>query len=98
MAKEIVWSKNALSDRFRIYKYWEFHNKSDGYSKKIETLFQSTANLLSTFPELGIRTTKEGIQVKVVKTFKIFYSVEIDRIQILRVWDARQNPETLKLI
>lgn len=97
MAKKVVWTLQSVQDRVNIYQFWLIHNKSETYSKKLEELFLITANLLAVYPELGTNTTKEGVRVKVIKTFKLFYSITPDSIEILRVWDSRQDPETLKV-
>jgi plasmid stabilization system protein ParE len=97
MVKEIIWSETSIKDRFEIYTFWAEHNKSDTYSKKLETLFNQTAQLLSNFPEIGLSTDFKSTKIKIVSQFKIFYLIKKDSIIILRIWDARQNPKKFKL-
>ncbi|WP_331971352.1 type II toxin-antitoxin system RelE/ParE family toxin [Ohtaekwangia sp.] len=97
MAKEIVWTESSIKDRFRIYKFWLQHNKSDTFSEKLEKLFNESARLLALFPEMGTPTDIADVRVKVIRSYKIFYQVRIDSIEIIRVWDSRQNPEDLSL-
>ena len=80
-----------------IYHFWIDHNKSDSYSKKLETLFNEAARLISEFPEIGIETDYPNLRVKVINRYKLFYLNEADKIQIIRVWDSRQNPIALKI-
>ena len=75
MAKEIVWTLRSIQDRIEIYQYWQKHNHSDSYSNKLESLFNITANLVSKYPEIGVRTNHESIRIKVIKSYKFFYRV-----------------------
>lgn len=97
MAKEIVWTWTAIQDRRRIYQYWTQKNKSDLFSEKLEGLFNEAATLLSEFSEIGTKTDFQDIRVKVIRNYKVFYHILPDKIQIIRVWDSRQNPENLEL-
>ena len=97
MAKKIIWTLRSIQDRIQIYQYWQEHNRSDSYSNKLESLFNTTANLISKYPEIDTTTNFHNVRIKVVKSYKIFYRVLNDRIEILRAWDSRQKPEELKL-
>lgn len=97
MARKIEWTKTSVQDRFEIYQFWVRKNKSDSYSKKIEKLFNEAAKLISEFPEIGIETDFPGLRVKVVRSYKLFYSQQSDTIRIIRIWDTRQNPQNLEL-
>ncbi len=97
MAKKIVWTQTAIQDRLRIYQYWIEKNKSNLFSEKLERLFNESAILLSEFPEIGTQTDFQNVRVKVIRDYKLFYQFTPDSIQIIRVWDSRQNPDNLKL-
>jgi plasmid stabilization system protein ParE len=97
MAKEVVWTETSLKDRFFIYHFWFTHNHSNTYSEKLELLFAASARLLTKFPHVGTKTNIDGVRIKVVRSFKILYQDTPDKILILRIWDSRQDPETLKL-
>ena len=97
MAKKIEWTQTSIEDRFRIYNFWIDNNRSDSYSEKLEILFNEAAKLISEFPEIGTETDYPDLRVKVVRSYKIFYISEVDKILIIRVWDSRQNPSDLKL-
>jgi toxin YoeB len=97
MAKKIEWTQTSIEDRFRIYNFWIDNNRSDSYSEKLEILFNEAAKLISEFPEIGTETDYPNLRVKVVRSYKIFYISEVDKILIIRVWDSRQNPSDLKL-
>ncbi len=97
MARKIEWTKTSISDRFKIYKFWIEKNRSDSYSKKLETLFNEAAKLISEFPKIGTETDFPGLRVKIVKSYKLFYTDDSETIRIIRIWDTRQNPQNLEV-
>ena len=97
MAKKIRWTTQSIIDRTNIYKYWLERNQSDSYPKKLELLFEKSAELIVNFPNIGIQTDYRNVFSKVVKEYKIFYRIESDEIQIIRVWDTRQNPDKTRM-
>ena len=97
MAKEIRWTTRSIVDRTNIYKYWLERNQSNAYPEKLEQLFEKSAEIISNFPKIGILTDYRNVYSKVVKDYKIFYRIETHEIQILRVWDTRQRPDSAGL-
>jgi toxin YoeB len=97
MAKKIEWTETAIHDRFRIYYYWLQRNKSDSYSKKLEIIFKEASILISEFPEIGKQTDLPNLRFKIIKDYKLFYISNPDSIQIIRIWDTRQDPDNLEL-
>lgn len=95
MAKKVKWTTKSIIDRTNIYKYWLERNQSNIYPDKLEQLFEKSANLISEYPYIGIRTDYCETYSKVVQYYKIFYRVNVDEIQILRVWDSRQDPDNI---
>ena len=97
MAKKIRWTTRSITDRTNIYKYWLERNQSDSYPEKLEQLFEKSAEIISNFPNIGTRTDYRNVYSKVVRDYKIFYRIEPEEIQILRVWDTRQHPNSAGL-
>lgn len=97
MAKRIRWTSRSIRDRTEIYKYWLKRNRSDVYPEKLERLFEKSAELISRFPNVGIKTNYRNVYSKVVKDYKLFYRIDSDEIQILRVWDTRQHEDSTVL-
>lgn len=60
-------------------------------------LFNETAKLIAEYPEIGPVTDYKGIRVKIAGNHKLFYKLSAHQIEILRVWDTRQNPAQLGL-
>src|SRR5258706_6533865 len=97
MAKEIVWTETAVRDRLRIYQFWLSHNQSQIYSDKLEKLFNESAKLIAEFPEIGANTDSKDVRVKVVGNYKLFYKSGEGQIEIIRIWDTRQNPADIDI-
>ena len=96
MAKKVRWTTRSITDRTNIYRYWLERNQSDSYPEKLEQLFEKSAELISNFPNIGTQTDYRNVYSKVVRDYKIFYRIEPNEIQILRVWDTRQHPDSTK--
>lgn len=61
MAKQIIWSRLAHTDRLHILEYWIKRNRSATYSKRLNQIFEHTAALIGKYPKLGKQTEIEGI-------------------------------------
>jgi plasmid stabilization system protein ParE len=97
MAKKIRWTTRSIIDRTNIYKYWLKRNQSNVYSEKLEQLFEKSAEIISNFPNIGTRTNYRNVYSKIVREYKVFYRIDSDEIQILRVWNTRQHPDSTRL-
>jgi toxin YoeB len=98
MAKQIIWSELAHQDRIKILEYWIERTKSNNYSKQLNKLFEHTADLISKYPSLGKSTELENIRYKIVRDYYFTYRESNSRIEILTIWDSRQDPETFDRI
>jgi len=98
MVKQIIWSILAQEDRKSILEYWINRNKSKVYSKKLNRLFEETAELLSKHPKIGKKTTHKDIRIKIVKDYYLTYRETDTSIEILTIWDCRQDPEKFERI
>jgi len=92
MVKQIIWSNLAQNDRKSILQYWINRNKSNLYSIKLNQIFVDTVELLSKHPQIGKRTEFENIRIKIVKSYFITYRETETTIEILTIWDTRQDP------
>lgn len=97
MAKQIVWSLRAQSDRKEILDYWRRRNKSSTYSRKLNQVLKETVEIIRDFPQIGTLTDTDDVRVKIVKDYQIFYEVTESKLTILTIWDSRQNPAKLKI-
>jgi len=92
MAKRITWSEQAHLDRQEILQYWTKRNQSKTYSIKLNKLFKEAVRILAKYPGIGKPTDLIGVRGKIVRDYIIFYQVEKDVLQILTIWDTRQDP------
>ncbi|MCK5055456.1 MAG: type II toxin-antitoxin system RelE/ParE family toxin [Candidatus Aminicenantes bacterium] len=97
MAKQVKWSKAAVTDRIEILDYWFLETGNKKYSKKLDKAFRETISLLSKFPEMGRVLEGREERYFVKENYRIFYLIKNDSIEILRIWDSRRNPEDLNI-
>lgn len=95
MAKEIIWSSKALRDRAAISDYWRERNQSSAYSIELDNKFIKIVELISKNPKIGKRTDRDA-RLKIAGDYHVIYRETHTSIDILRIWDARQDPEKLK--
>lgn len=95
--KEIKWTLNAIHDKIDILDYWIDRNKSKTYSEKLDKLFDKSLESLSTHPEQGKKTNYKDIRIKIVRHYLIYYLIQEQVIEIIRIWDARRDPKKLKV-
>ena len=95
MAKRLVWSPIAREIRKEILKYWIKRNKSKRYSKKLNILFEESAQQIDDFPYSGISISGKVYRGKLVKDYYLLYNIEDDSIEILFIWDTRKDPADL---
>jgi toxin YoeB len=96
MAKQIIWSLRAQKDKKEIFKYWAERNKSHRYSQKLNQLFKEAIQLLREHPYIGRSTDDNSIRIKIVKDYLLIYEVTETSINILSIWDGRQDPSKLE--
>ena len=98
MVKRIIWSRSAHLDRFQILEYWIDRNKSNIYSKKLNKIFEDTADLISKHPKMGKETDVPNVRIKIVKDYLLTYRETETTIEILIIWDSRQDPPKFERI
>jgi len=45
-----------------------------------------------------VQTDTENIRTLIHGDYEVFYEIKIKSIEIITIWDSRQNPEKLKII
>jgi toxin YoeB len=98
MVKQIIWSRLAHNDRLNILDYWIKRNKSTAYSKRLNQIFENTAELISKHPKIGKQTEIQRVRFKIVKDYLFTYRETDETIEILTIWDSRQDPEKFERI
>jgi plasmid stabilization system protein ParE len=98
MVKQIIWTKLAQQNRKTILEYWTIHNKSTAFSKRLNRVFEDTIDLLSKHPKIGKKTEYPDIRVKIIKDYCLTYRETEFTLEILTIWDSRQDPEKFERI
>jgi len=96
MARRLVWTNRAQTDRKMILTYWNRRNQSAQYSKKLNALFKEAIHLITERPYIGKPTSTPNVRAKVVRDYLIFYEITQQHIVVLTIWDCRQNPKNLQ--
>jgi plasmid stabilization system protein ParE len=77
MAKEIIWSEQAISDRKNILTYWILRNHSKVYSIKLDQLFREAVKLISDYPFIGKATNIKNVRAKKVRDYFICIKIQV---------------------
>jgi plasmid stabilization system protein ParE len=93
MALQIVWTENGLEDYKQVVDYllqeWPIKVASE-----FVTNVDSRIETLSVFPEIGIASVKEPAVRSIILTRhnKLYYKISEHTLEILNIFDSRQNP------
>lgn len=93
MALQVIWTENALEDYKKVIDYllkeWPI-NVAERFIDNVENRLET----LSVFPNIGIRSLKE-INVRAIvltEHNKLYYRVTERCIEVLGIFDTRQDP------
>ena len=97
MALPVKWTEYAIEDFENVISYLL---REWGY-KVAEEFAENTHSRIeriSIYPEIGIESHKEPFVRSIVlsKQNKLYYRITIQSIEILNIFDTRQNPEKNK--
>lgn len=95
MARKVIWSLRALEEKEAIFTFWDEHNKSKTYSRKLNRLFKEAISMLKDHPHLGRKTNIDNVHIKIVRQYLIIYKIQVNDILIVRIWDGRRNPDEM---
>ena len=97
MALRVVWSAPAQSQRRAILGYWRKRNGNATYSRKLDMRFRSALRIIARNPRIGRPSSFDGVRVKTIGDYLLFYRFQEKTITIAALWDNRQDPKTLKI-
>lgn len=97
MVRKIVWSRNAVVDKFEILDYWIVRTGSKVYSCKLAKAVRETVTNLKRFPEIGRVYQNTELRFIVKYRYLIFNKIQETEVRILHIWDTRRNPEDLHI-
>lgn len=96
MVKRINWTENALKEKVEILRYWKNRNKSDLFSKKLNSSFTNAIKCVLTHPSLGRLTEDPEVKNIIVRDYLLYFIETEAAITIVHVWDGRRDPEKMK--
>lgn len=93
MAYEIVWTENAVLDYKTIVEYllYKWNEKVlDSFEKKLYHKLE----LIAQEPHIGINSSKfQNVKsVLITKHNRLYYRFLENKIEVLNIFDTRQNP------
>lgn len=97
---EIVWENQASEEFLAILEFWNNHNNSNLYSRKLFAEIKEAEELLEKNPEAGSETNFKKVKRLIIQdNFSLFYTVskKENYIYILSIWDNRRNPNLINL-
>jgi len=95
--REIIWFSRARLEMLEILEYYFKHNGTMTFSKKLNSTLRNRIRLLANQAEIGAHTDILNIRSLKEGNFSIFYEIKTESIEILTIWDNRQNPANLHI-
>jgi plasmid stabilization system protein ParE len=92
-------TKNAIEDLEKIYSFLE--QKNENAAVYIHNNILDEIERLKNFPQMAaiepilLDNTKVFRSLVVKKTHKVIYFIENETVNIVSIWDCRQNPDTM---
>ena len=83
MVRQIIWTERAQKERKEIFTFWNTHNKSSFYSRKLNELIKESLKLICKHPFIGKPTNEEHVRVKILKAYLIIYEIAPKEIVVL---------------
>jgi plasmid stabilization system protein ParE len=93
--RKIIWSHRAKKDLHEILEFYFKRNGTKTYSKKLYSTLHKSARILGKYSDIGIQTDIPQVRNLINGDYSIFYEVINEAIEIIAIWDNRQNPENL---
>lgn len=97
MAGKIIWTNRAKIELLDIYDYWNNRNKSKTFSIKLNSLIQEQLSLVLDFQDIGKQTDIEGVSVKIIQKYLVYYEVVSNNIYVLSIRHSKRNSKSLNL-
>lgn len=96
--RKIIWSARARLDLFEILDFYYKRNGTISYSRKLNATIRKAIRLLEKYADIGIQTDVNDVRNLITGDFGVFYEVKPNTIEIITIWDSRQNPNNLNIV
>jgi len=94
--RKIIWSPKAKLDLFELLDFYYKRNGTKTYSKKLNSRIRKSVNLLEKYSEIRISTDVQNVRNLINGDCCIFYEIGTNFIEIVTIWDSRQDPDNLQ--
>ena len=91
----VFWTKTAIRQRNVTFEYWNKRNRSNSYSKRLNSSIKARIKLLIINPEMGKITELTDTRAVSLGHYSILYKKKNSNLYITGFWDNRQNPKKL---
>ncbi|MEI7726902.1 MAG: type II toxin-antitoxin system RelE/ParE family toxin [Bacteroidota bacterium] len=95
--RKIRWSPRAKLDLIEILDFYFQRNGNKTYSVKINSVVRQSITLLEKKPFIGVQTDIPDVRNLIEGDYCIFNEIRSDAIEIITIWDNRQNPGFLNI-
>lgn len=86
------WTPEARNRWNEILRFYVKRNDSSTYSCRLRDRMNELIRSICENPEWGQQTVIPAVRWKLIEDFIVYYETKPDRILVLTVWDARQDP------
>lgn len=90
----VKWTNRASLKYYETLRFWNNHNKSTFYSKRIARETSEAINLIKSNPNIGrLLETQEGTvrRLLILRKFSIHYRIIDETIEIVAFWSNAQE-------
>ena len=95
--RRIIWSPRSEIDLLKIMEFYKKRNGNSLYSRSIYNRIRRALLILKGFPGVGVKTDIPYVRNLILGEFNVFYKTQKNSIEIIAIWDSKQNPENLNL-
>jgi toxin YoeB len=95
--RKIIWSTRAKLDLINILEFYYKRNGTKTNSVKLSAAIRSSIRLLEKHPEIGVKVDVKNLRNLIQGDFSIFYEIKSETIEIITIWDSRQDPNKLEI-
>ena len=89
---KVEWSIEARLDLIDILKFYITRNKSDLFSKKLNSKINKSIKLITKNPLIGLKSQIDSVRVLITGDYQIIYEILDNLIIIIMIWDCRRDP------
>jgi plasmid stabilization system protein ParE len=90
---KVEWSIEARLDLIDILEFYKIRNKSDLYSKKLNSKINKSIKLIIKNPLIGLQSQIDSVRALITGDYQIIYEIIDNLIIIIMIWDCHRDPE-----